>query len=49
MKLADRSVGHIDYAIRRRFAFCRRIAKRFTEEEELLLILFYLVKLFSSV
>ena len=32
MNTADRSVGHIDYAIRRRFAFVDMIPKDLTEE-----------------
>lgn len=36
MNTADRSVGHIDYAIRRRFAFMDILPKDLSEEEEII-------------
>ncbi|GEC73019.1 hypothetical protein FFL01_25580 [Flavobacterium flevense] len=45
MNTADRSVGHIDYAIRRRFAFVDVLPKDLSEEEEIT----FDSKLFNSV
>lgn len=51
MNTADRSVGHIDYAIRRRFAFIDILPKDLSDDQEIIFDsqLFHLVKeLFTS-
>ncbi|MFH7017581.1 AAA family ATPase [Flavobacterium sp. FlaQc-47] len=50
MNTADRSVGHLDYAIRRRFAFMDILPKDLSEEEEIIFDspLFHSVKEFFT-